>query len=386
MKVKIVLISEALGGGVRKHVIDILENIDKDKFDIYFMYNFHRADSIMNEKIPDLINRGINLIKIENMYNKIGIYDFVALKNIYRNLKIIKPDIVHCHSSKAGALGRIAARLAKVKFIYYTPHAYVFQNSKLSVIKKSIYIHIEKLLSRCFTTKTINVSNGEKNYALNYNIDKEEKLKVIYNGVDCNFTSTSKNNYIKDKLRKEFDISNKDLVIGVISRVDEQKDPKTFVNIAKVIVKKYANTKFLYIGDGDLYESIKSKIIDEKLEKSIIFPGFRKDTNDILSIFDIVLTTSFYEGMPYVLIESLSSGLPIVATNTIGNNEVAIDGENGLLFEVENVNEGIKKVSILVEDIGMRQKLGKNSLEKYNSTFTLKMMINSYENLYLNHN
>ncbi|MCC0725557.1 glycosyltransferase family 4 protein [Clostridioides sp. ZZV14-6045] len=380
MKVKIALISEALGGGVRRHIIDLMENLDKDKFDIYFLYNYHRADDIMQEKISNLINLGVHLVEIKNLSNKIGLNDIFALKNIYRELKKINPDIVHCHSSKAGAVGRIAAKFVGVKFIYYTPHAYIFQNIKLSRMKKEIYIFIEKILSRYFTTKTINVSVGEKNYALNCNIDKNDKFIVIYNGVKENYSIS--NILIKNKLKKEFDVDKESMVVGVVSRVDEQKDPNTFINIAKYTLNKYSNVKFIYVGDGDLYKSMKECVLHERLEEKILFTGFRKDTEDILSIFDIVLTTSLYEGMPYVLVESLASSLPIIATDVIGNNEIVVNNKNGLLFEVGNHIQGFDCLEKLLENKNMIKSMRLKSLEIYEEKFTLDIMMNEYEKLY----
>lgn len=380
MKVKIALISEALGGGVRRHIIDLMKSLDKDKFDIYFLYNSHRADDVMLEEFPNLINLGIHLIEIKSLSNKIGLNDIVAFKNIYSVLKKINPDIVHCHSSKAGAVGRIAARLIGVKFVYYTPHAYVFQNIYLSKIKKEIYIFIEKILSRYFTTKTINVSLGEKNYALNHNIDKCDKFIVIYNGIKEN--NSIGNIFIKNKLEREFKIDTQIMTIGVVSRVDEQKDPVTFINIAKETLNKYSDVKFIYVGDGDLYKTMKEQVLQEGLEEKIIFTGFRKDTEDILGIFDIVLTTSLYEGMPYVLIESLASSLPIVATNVVGNNEIVVNNKNGLLFEVGNQMQGFNCLEKLIENKDMIEIMKLKSLEIYEDKFTLDVMMNKYEKLY----
>lgn len=380
MKVKIALISEALGGGVRRHIIDLMKSLDKDKFDIYFLYNSHRADDVMLEEFPNLINLGIHLIEIKSLSNKIGLNDIVAFKNIYSVLKKINPDIVHCHSSKAGAVGRIAARLIGVKFVYYTPHAYVFQNIYLSKIKKEIYIFIEKILSRYFTTKTINVSLGEKHYALNHNIDKCDKFIVIYNGIKEN--NSIGNIFIKNKLEREFKIETQIMTIGVVSRVDEQKDPVTFINIAKETLNKYSDVKFIYVGDGDLYKTMKEQVLQEGLEEKIIFTGFRKDTEDILGIFDIVLTTSLYEGMPYVLIESLASSLPIVATDVVGNNEIVVNNKNGLLFEVGNHMQGFNCLEKLIENKDMIEIMKLKSLEIYEDKFTLDVMMNKYEELY----
>ncbi|MGX8127555.1 glycosyltransferase family 4 protein [Clostridioides difficile] len=380
MKVKIALISEALGGGVRRHLIDLMKNLDKNKFDIYFLYNDHRADEILRESIPEIMNLGVNLIEVKNMNKKVGINDIFALRNLYRELKKINPDIVHCHSSKAGVIGRVASKMLGIKNVYYTPHAYAFQNPKISVTKQKIYIFVESILSKFFTTKTINVSSGEKKFALKFDLDKEEKFEVIYNGIEkMDRLSAEK----KETLKREFGFENNEIIVGSVSRIDEQKDPNTFFKISKEIVNKYKNVKFVYVGDGNMYDSLKERLKNENLDNSIFLIGFRKDVSDILEIFDILLTTALYEGMPYVLIEALVKELPIVATNTTGNNEL-VNNSNGLLFEAGNVEEGVDCISELIESKDLINSLGINSLNEYNEKFTIEEMIKKYEKLYSN--
>nr|WP_303213106.1 glycosyltransferase family 4 protein [uncultured Romboutsia sp.] len=379
MKKKIVIMSEALGGGVRRHIIDLIENLSKDKFEIYFMYNLDRADDIIKKQIDYMREVGIKLIEIEGFNRKISVNDIKAFISIYKELKKINPDIVHCHSSKAGAIGRVAAKLLGVKSIYYTPHAYYFQNPNSSNLKKRIYAIIESILSKGFTTKTINVSKGEKEIALSYKLDKEDKFCVIYNGIE-DYKSVDKE--LNIKLRKEFNINPNDIVIGVIARLNEQKDPDTFVDIAKAVLEKYDNVKFLYVGDGDLFRHINERLSCEGLNKNIILTGFRKDTDEILNIFDIFLTTALYEGMPYALIEALRAKLPIVATNTTGNNEVVDNGINGYLINIQDSYDGFNKIDYLIKNRSKIDKLALESHRKYSMEFTLDNMILEYETLY----
>lgn len=382
MKKKIVLISEALGGGVRRHIIDLLENLDKNKFEIYFMYNLDRADSIISEKIINNEINDVKLIEIKNFNREIGIKDIKAYISIYKELKKIKPDIVHCHSSKAGVLGRLAAKILGVKSIYYTPHAYYFQNPNSSKVSKKIYLYIESILSKFFTTKTINVSYGERDIALKYNLDKLDKFCVIYNGIkEIDEISLDK----KKLLVNEFNIKDDDIVVGVIARLNHQKDPHSFIDIAKEITSKNNKVKFIYVGDGELYEEINLRVNNENI-KNIILTGFRSDTDDILSIFDIFLTTALYEGMPYALIEACRAKLPIVATDIEGNREVVRDGYNGYLYNTDCIQSIAKLVMNIVESDEKYINFSKKSLQQYEEKFKLYSMIQNYENLYINNN
>ena len=379
MKKKIIILSEALNGGVRRHVLDLLSNLDVNKFDIYFLYGDERMDSIMKNNLANLENRGIKLIKIKSFKKKIGVNDIRAFKEIFKLIKEISPDIVHCHSSKAGALGRIAAKLNKVNQIYYTPHAYIFQNEDMNNIKKNIYIFIEKILSRVATTKTINVSYGEQNIALKNNIDIEDKFLVIYNGISKELNlNEDKLNTIRNSLK----IKKEDIIIGNISRIEHQKDPNTFIKVAEKVCKENDNIKFIYVGDGSLLEESKNIAKKCELDNKLIFVGYSEDTDYMLNIFNIFLTTSLYEGMPYSLIEASRSGLPIIATNVIGNNEVVKQNYNGYLFDIRDIKQASEYIDCLIKDKLLLNNISNNSINRFNQLFLLDNMLEKYEKLY----
>lgn len=374
---KILYICEAMGGGVRKHIIDLIKNIDKSKYDIYLMYSINRADDVFKDKLEELA-KTVNLIENNFMVREINlIKDIKAFVRIKKIIQQIRPDIVHCHSSKAGALGRIVAKICGVKKIYYTPHGYIMQYQNINKYKKFLFKIIELLLSKYFTTKTLNVSNGEKRIATYNKIDKENKFKVIYNGIDNIHVTANKN-----KLKKELGLKEDDFIIGVAARLVKEKDPWTFFNIAKIITTKYDNVKFIYIGDGIYKKDIEKEILYNHLQDKILLLGFRNDVDDLLKIFDIYLMTSLHEGMPYSLIEALRAKLPIVATNTTGNNEVCIDGYNGLLFEVKNVNEGVKKIETLLNNKDMLVDFGEKSYNLFKEKYTIDRMIAEIEKVY----
>ncbi|WP_163527371.1 glycosyltransferase [Halobacillus ihumii] len=374
MKKKLVHISEALGGGVSKHIIDLIDNIDTNKYDIFLIYNLDRADKSFKEKIVEYKkNRNISLYEVENFNRQISYKDVFALKNIFSIINKIQPDIVHCHSSKAGVLGRVSAKLAGVNKIFYTPHAYVMQDSNIKPIKNTLYKIIEKFMSRFFTTSTINVSNGEKKFALDNKLDNPDKFNVIYNGIDNN---------IKSEVVKTNKSKNKGIIIGVVGRLESQKDPLTFAQIAKEVSLQLSSVKFIFIGEGSLRPELEEFIKNNNLQNILLLPGYKSSVDEYLNLFDIYLSTSLYEGMPYSLIEALKYKLPIVGTDVIGNNEVIVNNHNGFLFDPGDYKKASELILHLLTNTETHTKMKKNSRFLFETTFTIKNMIDNLDNLY----
>lgn len=369
---KVLIICEAIGGGVRKHIIDLLLNSDNSKFSKYILYSETGADHIFKENINELEKNGVKLYSINHFVNHISLKDdFKALIKIIKVLKKEKPDIVHCHSSKAGALGRIAAKYCRIEKIIYTPHAYAFQSDTLGKIKKKLYILIEKLLGK-ITDLTVNVSEGERQSALDYKILNKSKSVVVYNGIH-NYNIAAISAKKKDKI-----------IIGTTMRMEVQKDPLTFVEIAKSVILKYPNVEFIFVGDGSLKQELEESIVKNNLEGHVKLLGFRKNIIDIVETFDIYLITSLYEGLPYSILEALGLGKPIVATNVTGNNEIVIEDYNGLLFEPRNAVQGAEKIELLLNNSTLRNFYGRNSRKLYEDHFTIEKMLESLDQIYEN--
>lgn len=358
-----------MGGGVRRHLLDIIENIDLGLYDIHLIYGRNRADQVFLSSLPNLKQKGIYLYEIKELDREISLKkDTKALIEMIKIINSINPDIVHCHSSKAGALGRAAAYLCGIKNIVYTPHAYMAQSLNLSQKKMKFYVGLEKLFSK-ITKLTINVSEGERQFALQNGIVTINNSTVIYNGIPR-----------KEKPQKIR--GNNRIIIGTVARLSEQKDPITFYNIAKNIICKYESVDFRYVGDGPFYEILKNKIESDNLQRRIQLVGFKNNISDQLQEFDIFITTSLYEGMPYALIEALAEGLPIVGTNVTGNNEIIFDGINGYLFNIKDVNGAVQVLEHLINNPEKIKSLGEQSYKIYIEKFTIEKMIKKLELTY----
>ena len=374
-KQKVLFVVEAMGGGVRRHIVDLINWLDKEKFEIMLLYGEKRVDDSFKYSITNL-SKIATLKKSSYLVREIDIKaDIKAIKETKQVIKEFKPDIIHCHSSKAGVIGRYAAKRLGVKKIYYTPHAYSFQKNNFSRKKRLLFIKIERWLSKHATTMTFNVSNGEKNEALRNNIDSFDKFKVIYNGI----SDYNKNDSYS--IKSELGLDEDCLIVGVTSRLDSQKEPFVFVKIAKMVIEKIPNTHFVYVGDGPLFNEIKKYVFDNDIDKNVHLLGFSNDVQSIVKDFDLFLFTSLNESMPYCLIESLCAGVPIAATKVMGNDEVVIPGLNGELFEASNIQKGCETVCNMLynKDKYSYQKIRSDFMNR----FLIDKMINAIQGVYL---
>ena len=329
MKQKLLLIIEAMSGGAGRHVQDLISHLSQEKFDIFVIYSNHRTNPEFLEKIVTM-NEQTTFISCDFLVREIKPkFDLLAYQFIAKKIKEIKPDIVHCHSSKAGVIGRLAAKRRGVKKIFYTPHAYSFLAPEFSGKKKFLFVQIEKFLSRFATTQTFCVSIGEMQAVLEVNLDKTDKFQVIYNGLpEIDLPS-------KETIRAQLGLEKTVVVIGNNARMSEQKNPMFFMEIAQKMIRQNANWHFVWAGDGQLMPLFQSFIKQNGLEGNIHLLGERPDSETVVTAYDIFLTTSQYEGLPYAPIEAMRAGVPILATNVVGNSELVIEGKNGYLIDLE---------------------------------------------------
>lgn len=372
MKYKLLLIVEAIGGGVRRHIVDLIRGLSHQQFDITLLYGTSRADETFQELLFTLQEKA-EIIPCDSLVREINPkQDMRALSEIKTVIRQIHPDIVHCHSSKAGILGRLAAKQMKVPKVFYTPHAYSFQAPEFAGCKKQVFTFLERWFSKHATTLTFNVSGGEKQAALGAKLDRPEKFKVIYNGIP-DIPLLSKET-ARAALGLPFDVP----VVGVIARLNEQKDPFTFCKIAKKVLSVHPDVQFAYIGDGPLQDAVQQWIRRQNIQQQVHLLGYRKDAEMLVSGFDGYLLTSLYEGMPYSLVEAIRAGVSVAATRTVGNDEVVQPGENGLLFPVGDAEQGAKSVLQLLDNPFPTEQVQAS----YRRRYTIEGMLSQIESYY----
>lgn len=286
--------------------------------------------------------------------------DIKAIYKVRKILKQIKPDIVYLHSSKAGAIGRIALAFNFRTKIFYNAHGWYF-NAQISDKKKKIFALIEKMLA-LKTNKIINISKSEYESALEYKIASERKMCVIENGID--FTKFKNNGKNREETRKKYNIKDNEILIGVVGRLSEQKDPMTMIRAFELVQKENKNTKLIYVGSGELEESVKQYAKEKEILHKVIITGWVNNVEKYIPAFDIAVLPSKWEGFGLVLIEYMACEKPIIASQVGGIKNIIRNEQNGFLVETNNyamlackIIETIKNKSINKKFINENKKV-----------------------------
>jgi len=365
------VITELELGGAQKQLLSLINHLDQDKFRPFL---FTAKDGFLIPEAQAL--NGLTLKKSRCLERQINpIKDLLALIEIYWFIKRNNIEIVHTHSSKAGILGRLAARLAKVGVIIHTVHGWSF-NDYQTRVERLFFIWLERLSAR-FSDKLVVVSYYDRQKGLDNHIGKENKYRFIRYGVD--YTEFN----IKDQnIREELGINPKDLAVGMIACFKPQKSPRDFIRLAFLTKRILPDARFLLVGDGALRKKIEKLIHKFNLEKQIILAGWRKDIPRILSAIDVFVLTSLWEGLPISVLEAMASSKPVITTHTGGVAEIIIEGESGFMVPPGDTNKMSEKLAILLKDKNLRTQMGQNAKDSLDSNFTITNMIRSNENLY----
>lgn len=349
-KRKILFIVEAMGGGVFTYIVDLANELVKTH-DMYIAYAVRRQTP---ENYKDYFDSSVKLIEVKNFERSINpTKDVKAFFEIKRIAEEVKPDVIHLHSSKAGALGRLAFNGKKVP-LFYTPHGYSFLMKNHSAAKRLIYRVVETVCGKR-TCTTISCSEGEHQESLKFN----KKAVYVSNGINV-----EKLERVLGRIEK----AEHPFTVFTLGRICYQKNPVLFDQIAEAM----PDVKFLWLGDGDLREELKAPNIE------IIGWMDRKSALERSMSADVFVLTSLWEGLPISLLEAMCMKKLCVVSNVIGNRDVIENGRNGFVC---NDVDGLVK-GIMGGTKAMIETAYNDIMEKYNTMAMDKKYIAVYSGGY----
>lgn len=366
-KIRILHVAQA-AGGVARYIRMLLKYLDKEKFEniLVCSQDFHEED------YRDLVD---SFEQVE-MTRAIGGRDLKAIKGVRALIKKYNPDIVYAHSSKAGAIAR-AADIGLRNRCVYNPHGWAF-NMRCSAKKKAMYTAIEKIAAP-FCDKIICISDAEKQSALDKKICREDKLQVIFNGVDIESYENGVRGAIK---RKDLNIPEDAFVVGMVGRMSPQKAPDVFVKMAKQVKDEIPNAHFIIVGNGNQEDEIRKYAEDNGFSNSLHITGWVDNPMSYVELFDVACLLSRWEGFGLALPEYMMAGKPIVASRVDAIPNIIRNGENGLLVEVDDDIGASKAVLRILREDGLRKKIVAQGLEDVHNRFNARRVSEEHSKLF----
>lgn len=371
MKVRIMHVVQC-AGGVDCYLRMLLAHMNRSLFEHIMVCSFDYCKADYEQLVEAFIQIDMcNSLSFEKDRN--------AIKIVRGLIKEYQPNVIYCHSSKAGGIGRIAN--IGLRFpIVYNPHGWAF-NMNNSWMRKELYLWIERFLA-LFTTKIIAISNYEKLSAVEERVTSAKRIKVIFNGIDIDniHWKLSENSITRDSLGIEHDA----YVVGMVGRISSQKSPDIFVRAAVEIHKRIPKSYFIIVGDGDQRSEIEQLVCEMGLQKSITITGWVDNPLSYIMLFDQALLLSRWEGFGLVLAEYMKLGKPVVATEINAIPDLITDHDNGLLVDVDNVQQIVTAVLNIYNNKELRRKLINNGLKRVDAFFDIKRVASEHEQMFLN--
>jgi glycosyltransferase involved in cell wall biosynthesis len=332
--------------------------------------------------------RNVSFTRIPDLVRPMSPWkDWKSFCEIYRFIRRERPDVVHTHTSKAGALGRLAAILAGTPAIFHTFHGSVF-DGYFSRAKTRLFLSIERLLGR-FTDRVITVSESLREQLSSvYKIVPDEKIEVVRLGFDLQeFCRIAEDRRIGPQKPNSSPLS-----IGWVGRFTEIKDPLLFIDFAAALKSSRISAHFTMVGDGPLRPAVEARISERGLSSDFLLTGWQQKMADKYSEMDLIVSTSLNEGTPVTVIEAMATGCPFVAPSVGGMADLITGppraGEgytlfsNGILLSHRNTGSLVRAVSSLASDPQLRQNMGRAGHQFAIANFGQDRLIHDIESLY----
>lgn len=357
-KIIIVHIAECVGG-VDKYLSMLMPLLKENNI----QQNFICSQDYDSKKYK-LWNEKVFTINMNQSFNPSKV--LASIKKIRKILKQTQPDIIYCHSSFAGGLGRIAAIGFNCKIIY-NPHGWAFN---IKSMKRYIYFFIEKILA-LITDKIVCISNAEKVSAINKHIISSKKLELIPNGIDISAVQNA-----TPKSKKSLNIPEESYIIGMIGRLSSQKAPDIFIKAINLIKVKIPNIYCIIVGDGDLAPKIQQYAAQHSIP--LLITGWTNEAYSYLKIFDIALLLSRWEGFGLAITEYMAANKNFIATNVDAIPTLVDNNIDGILVNPDSPEEVKEKVLYLYTHPLEAKEMRKKALQKVKEKYEIHRVANQH--------
>ena len=356
-KINILFLTNSLNiGGIERNILDYLDAADRNQFN-FFVCSL-KSGGIFEREI-----RKREILFVNLRFGGIQLFSFLKENDI---------DIIQLYGLRVNVVAMPIGKLAGCKVIATI--------MSIDAWRKWYHVLLDRLTSPCVDLWISNSEAGKK-VAIKREKFTAAKIKVIHNGINLGiYRRVAKDKIIK--LKQKYGITENDIVVGEVANLREMKGHKDVINAIPIIIQQYPNIRFFFAGkdasDGEIERYAKAKGVD----KYIVFAGYCDNIPEILSIFDIFILPSLWEGLPTSIIEAMAIGLPIIASNVGGLPELIDDGENGILIEPRSPQQLASSILYLLKNKDVAGLMGERNIRIARQNHDIESKARDFEKVY----
>ena len=362
-------------GGAQDTAVELCARLDRGRYRTVLVAGpWEGGDGPMADEAR---SRGVDVRIVPNLVRPLSpVRDVRAVAALVRLFRDLRPDVVHTHSSKAGIVGRLAARLAGVPVVVHTVHGWSF-NDRMGRLRRWTYRALERRAARR-TDALVVVCDRDRRRGLDARIGADDTYALVRSGIDVRAFDRWVDPAVA---RSMLDLPLAGPVVGSVTRLTRQKDPLTFVRAAAAIRRAVPDANFVLVGDGPLRADVEKEAAELGLLDQLVVAGVRRDVAAVLPAFDVFVLSSLWEGLPRVVLEAMAAGVPVVATDVDGVGEAVVDGRTGRLVPPADPHALAAATVALLDDPGHAAQVAE--LARYRlAGFTVEAMVNDTDALY----
>ena len=370
------VITKLAVGGAQETALAYCSQLDPARWATTLVTGRERSPE--GDMFDEAARRGVSVLTVPSLRRRINpVTDMRALIELVRLFRRERPDIVHTHSSKAGLVGRLAARIAGVPVVVHTVHGWSFHEG-MSPVARAVAVRIERLAAR-WTSTLVVVADHDAEIGSEKGIGRWGQYALVRSAVDVEALRRAAGS--RAEARAALGIPEGVPVLGTVTRLCRQKDPTTLLEAARRVVDSRPDARLVVVGDGPMRADVEQLIDELDLRPHVSLLGPRTDVAALLPGFDAFVLSSLWEGLPRVVIEAMAVGVPVVATDVGGIDEAVTDGVSGLLATAGDAEALAGAVLRVFDEPGLAHRLRGAAGERVGE-FDIGVMADQLDDLY----
>ena len=370
------VITRMIVGGAQETVLLAAALADRARFDPVIVTGPQTgAEGSLHEAARE---RGVELLVVPELVRQVSPRRDTAVVPALRSaFGRLGADVVHTNSSKAGIVGRVAARRAGVRRVIHTVHGWPFhdhQRPPVAVVWKALERRAAPLADLLVV-----VAETDRAKGLAAGIGRPEQYVTVRSGLELDRYGPDAQ--ARTQIRAELGLPPEARVVGAVNRLSPQKDPCTLVRAAAYALRQRPDSRLLLVGDGPLRARVEALVAELGLAHQVVLTGLRHDVPRLLAAMDVFVSASLWEGLPRTVLQAMATGVPVAATAADGVVDVVVDAHTGLLVPRSSPDLLGAAILRLLDDSALATRLSAAAAERL-PAFDATVMVRRLEELY----